>query len=663
MRNLNLLLIEDNEAHAHIIQRYLKRVSDYSVRIDHVDLWKLGAEKLKAGKFDAVLLDLRLPDSDLDQTLSRALQGAQNVPIIVLSSLEDRAIAVKSVQEGAQDYLCKGDLSAELLLRTILNSIERKENERQLRLESKKNEYLLELGRLVLNEDDIPKARERGRHVLASYLHSDYVDILIQHFNFKASSESVLTDFSDPDIQSLLGTLQKQGLKYGILVPLADRKGADALGLIVAYNRDEGFYSRDQIHFVFTVANMLSYLIVRKRLENQLQQKIMDLQDAHQKKDDFIATLSHELRTPLNILAGHLEVLKTSQPLGEEALESIKGIEKNLDLETRLIQETLDLSYIVTGKMQLNLSVFNLRKSIRTVLESFRTAIHAKNLHLLTEVYEELQDFYGDPHRLQQMLWNLLSNAVKFTPRDGMIEFHARKINSTLEFKICDSGKGIARENLRYVFSKFWQEDSSISRHYMGLGLGLGLVKQIAELHGGYAEVESAGPNQGACFTIKLPYMLARQVAAAKTGEAKIDVHTVATSPQPRSSVLSNRKVLIVDDSEDTVALMLKLLRKTGAIVTGYISPEEALEAAKSQGYDLIISDIGMPGLNGYELLTLYRAWEKKRGRKKTPAIALTAYASDDDVKQAQTAGFQLHMTKPMNLKLLEENIRSLLAD
>ncbi|WP_413569340.1 response regulator [Bdellovibrio sp. HCB117] len=660
MKSLNLLLIEDNESHAHIIKRYLKKVTDFAVNVDHVELWKEGAKKLEKTDFDALLLDLRLPDSDLNETLPNAVAVASEIPIIVLSSLEDRVVAVKSVQEGAQDYLCKGDLSTELLLRTILNSIERKESERQIRSHALRNQYLLELGRFVLNEDDILKARERCCDVLSSHLRADYTEIVIQHFNFQTTSDTLLSDFSDPGVKNILEFLRSRNLNDGILIPLADRKGADALGLVIVYNRQKVSYTTDQIHFCFSVANILSYLIVRKRLEGQLQQKIADLQDAHQKKDDFIATLSHELRTPLNLMAGHVEVLKSCIPLNEEARDSIRGIEKNLDLETRLIQETLDLSYIVTGKMHLSLAEFALPSAIQTVLDSFAPAINAKNLKLTTEISEELSSFCGDPHRLQQMLWNLLSNAVKFTPRGGRIEFHAQKTSSGVLFTVRDSGKGIAPENIRYVFSKFWQEDSSISRHYMGLGLGLGIVKQIAELHGGHVEVESKGRGLGTCFTINLPFTTCPMPLENKTSKIVINSWD---NPQKRTSVLSNKNVLIVDDSEDTVALMLKLLRKTGAVVTGYVSPEEALEAAKDFTYDLIISDIGMPGLNGYELLKRYRVWEKSQHRKQTPAIALTAYTSDEDVKQAEIAGFQLHMTKPMNIKLLEENIRTLLAD
>lgn len=650
--SIKLLLIEDDDSHAEIIRRYLSRSDGVSIQLTRETKLVPGLEQLAQGRFDAVLLDLRLPDSDIDETLPRAVRFALEIPIIVLSSLEDRENAIKAVKEGAEDYLCKSDLSSELLVRTILSSIARKESETRLRQQLQRNAFLAELSQFALSESYLERIKMRCREILINTLLVEYVEIIEQ--NLPNASLSSVTDLESAGLQHLKEAIEKRQLKSGINVLLEDRQTHAVFGVIAAHTYQQRQFPPEDVDFVRAIANIITSLILRKRLQDQLHLKILDLQEAHQKKDDFLATLSHELRTPLNIVGGYLQILKDGDFSADDFKKSLAGIESNLLIETKLIEDILDLSQIVTGKMKLNLNSFNLSEAIQQVIQSMAPAISAKYLNLNVTLAPSIGSFYGDQTRIQQVIWNLLSNAVKFTPSGGTVKIYATVEAGFFDFSIEDSGQGISPENIKYVFNRFWQEDSSISRRYMGLGLGLGLVKQIVELHGGTVSVESKGQNQGAHFSFHLPSSL------------RSEIEKPPQLPKPEidklSSPLQDQKILVVDDSEDTVSLLKHLLRKAGADVTGCLNPIEALKTAKQTDYDIIISDIGMPVLNGYELLKAYREWEKDHHTSPTPAIALTAYAGEEDARKALEAGFQVHMSKPMNFKNLEKEIRLLVG-
>ncbi|NUN06337.1 MAG: response regulator [Bdellovibrio sp.] len=667
MRSLDLLVIEDDDSHAEIIKRYLRRSDGIKVNLTRKERLQEGLSKMALQKFDALLLDLRLPDSEIQDTLPRAVKVSQQVPIVVLSSLEDRDSAIRAVQEGAQDYLCKANLSSELLMRTILNSIERKENELRIRQQLEQNSFLFELSQYALGEFDTDKVKGRCHETLLRALAAEYVEIVdLPDGAYKHEpphpdqphEPTILKKLSEVGLAQLENGLVQSGLTSGVNIVLENQQNGIVFGVIIVRNPAVRPLKEEEIKFIQAVANILTSLFIRKNLRDQLHQKISDLQDAHQKKDDFLATLSHELRSPLNIISGYLEVLKAPNPPPGDLQRAITGIENGLRIEIKLIEEILDLSRIITGKMQLSVSEFNLSDSIQQVLDSIKPAVSAKKLDLQVDIASEVHNFFGDQKRIQQVLWNLLSNAVKFTPKRGTIRVKATIQSSHFQFDVYDNGKGILLENQKYVFNRFWQEDSSISRQQMGLGLGLGIVKQIVELHGGTVAAESAGANQGAHFSISLPLAPVSEMTEA------------APSPSGNTPIknnpgvaLTNKNILVIDDAEDAVALMKLLLQKRGARVTGCSDPEQALEIAKKENFDIIISDIGMPLLNGYELMKSYRQWERESNREPTPAIALTAYATTEDAKKSQEAGFQTHLPKPMNIGELTQEIQVLTED
>lgn len=664
MKSLDLLVIEDDDSHAEIIKRYLRKSEGVHVNLTRGDKLKDGLSKMETQKFDALLLDLRLPDSDIHETLPRAVKASNQVPIIVLSSLEDRESAIRAVQEGAEDYLCKSTLSSELLMRTILNSIERKESELKIRHQLEQNSFLFELSQYALGEFDVEKVKLRCRETIQDVLSAEYVEIVDLSTGVHKTEipppdqrhePTIINHLSEIGLAQLENGFAQSGLTSGVNILLENQQSGSAFGVIIVRNPAPRVLQPQEIKFIQAIANILTSLIIRKNLRDQLHQKISDLQEAHQKKDDFLATLSHELRTPLNIISGYLEVLKAPTPSAADLKKAIVGIENGLRIEIKLIEEILDVSRIITGKMHLSLSEFNLNDSIQQVVESIKPAVRAKKLNLEVEISPEVQGFFGDQTRIHQVIWNLLSNAVKFTPSHGTIRVTAAIQNSLFKLDVYDNGKGILPENQKYVFNRFWQEDSSISRQQMGLGLGLGIVKQIVELHGGTVSVESAGPDQGAHFSISIPLAPISQ---------KTEVVTVAAEKMPANAgpivSLAERNILVIDDAEDAVALMKLLLKKRGAQITGCSDPEEALEIAKKEKFDLIISDIGMPVLNGYELLKAYRQWEQENQRKTVPAIALTAYATPEDAKKSREAGFQSHLPKPMNIGNLTQEILAL---
>ncbi len=661
-RKFNILLIEDNDEHAEIIARHLRRIDSMSIDLSRETHLVKGLQRLTESKFDAVLLDLHLPDSPFLETLPRVSKVASEIPVIVLSALDDRDSTIKAAQEGAADFLNKAHLSSEILARTILSSIERKESEIKIKHQLHQTALLSELSQFALNEVNIEKVKLRCREIIMNSLLVDFVQFAETPESVKVSLAQRARDgvpflFSELEFLGMEAQkvqLLKMGLKSGINVVITT-KDIDVQPIVMMiYDHRERNFKYDEIEFVKAVANILSSVATHAYLEKLLQQKIESLKQAHQKKDEFLATLSHELRTPLNIITGYLEIVRDSDPHSEEYSGALEIIDSNLKVETRLIGEILDMSRIITGKMKLDLSFYALDEMIDSSIESLSLAMEAKKIHLEMHIAPNLGRMWGDRDRMRQVIWNLVSNAVKFTPVDGVIKIFANKVNDLFEFSIEDNGVGIVAENQDDVFNRFWQEDSAITRQHMGLGLGLGIVRHIVELHGGTVEVFSAGRNKGARFTIRVPI---QQVRAVDTSPSEKPVEV----EKPLGNMnLQGMHVLAIDDSEDSLNLLQHLLKKSGATVEGTSDPQKGLAMAKHDGYDVIICDIGMPILDGYSLIRKLREWEEQKGMPTTSAIALTAYVGKEDVEKALSVGFQAHMPKPLNLPLLKKKILEL---
>jgi PAS domain S-box-containing protein len=363
-------------------------------------------------------------------------------------------------------------------------------------------------------------------------------------------------------------------------------------------------------------------------------------------KDEFLATLSHELRTPLNAILGWAQILRGGNPEAEDWRDGLEVIERNARAQTQIIEDLLDMSRIIGGKIRLEVRPITLASVIRAAAETVRPAADAKSVTI--KIVDEMPEpMLADPNRLQQVFWNLLSNAVKFTPRHGGVEVKLGRVESHIEVSVSDTGEGIKADFLPYVFDRFRQADSSSTRRHGGLGLGLAIVKQLVELHGGSVRVTSGGAVSGATFTVSLPL-------SALQPEPEIDEEpsTIVrrNDVRPENAPLADLhgiKVLVVDDEPDARSLVQRLLQDRGAVVFTAGSAAEAVGLVSSERPNVLVSDIGMPREDGYSLIGRVRALGSEQGGT-VPAVALTAYARAEDRISAIKAGFQVHATKPV---------------
>jgi PAS domain S-box-containing protein len=378
-----------------------------------------------------------------------------------------------------------------------------------------------------------------------------------------------------------------------------------------------------------------------------------DADRANLVKDEFLATLSHELRTPLSAILGWSQLLASGNVPQQEMDQGLEAIERNARAQTQLIEDLLDMSRIISGKLRLDVQQTDVAAVVEQAVESVRPSADAKRIHLRKIIDPNPGYVSGDPTRLQQVFWNLLSNAVKFTPKDGRVDVLLERINSHLEITVHDSGIGIKPEILPYVFERFRQADASTTRAHGGLGLGLSIVKNLVELHGGNVRAESRGEGQGSTFVVMLP------LTPVRVGDGR-EHPTSSHSPSRdfQRIRLPGVKVLVVDDDPDARAVLKRLLNQCDVEVATAESGAEGLALVRSQWPDVIISDIGMPGMDGYEFIREVRSLLPGEGGK-IPAIALTAFARSEDRTKAMLAGYQVHVAKPIEPRELMATVAS----
>lgn len=366
-------------------------------------------------------------------------------------------------------------------------------------------------------------------------------------------------------------------------------------------------------------------------------------------KDEFLATLSHELRTPLNAIVGWTQLLQMMPDQSQRLSDGLAVIARNAKAQTQIIEDILDMSRIVSGKLRLDVQKVDLAALVKAGAETLETAADAKEVKLQVIVDPAAGNISGDPHRLHQVLWNLLSNAVKFTPKGGKVQVTLKRVNSNVEVSVADTGEGIAPEFLPHVFDRFRQADSSSTRHHGGLGLGLAIVKQIVELHGGSVRALSPGKGEGATFIVSLPISIAHTDTGKEPSEGE---HPTAEVALPLTTLdpgqLSGVSIVAVDDEPDAVAFVERLLVGCGAVVHAATSVSQAYALVKTHSPMVIVSDIGMPGEDGYAFLRKVRELSADQGGR-ARALAVTAYARSVDRVRALEAGFQMHISKPVD--------------
>ena len=450
---------------------------------------------------------------------------------------------------------------------------------------------------------------------------------------------------------------ESSGLRAGFGFPI--QLGNEVIGVVEFFSQEIRQPDNELLEMIASVGRQIGQFQERKRAEEKLAHLLVrersaraDAEKANRLKDEFLATLSHELRTPLNAVIGWARILKSGRVDQDSAMHAIDVIERNAWAQKQIIEDILDVSRVITGKLQLHLARVDLVSVVNAALDAVRPAFDAKQITIETNYQEGLKIIAGDSDRLQQVVWNLLSNASKFTPAGGSVGISITQDQNYAQIEISDTGPGIAAEFLPHVFERFRQADGSTTRTHGGLGLGLAIVRHLVELHGGLIFAENGTVRSGAVFTVRLPLPSGQLELAPVTTPAAVE------EPVTHAD-LRDLSILVVEDELDALDLLAIDLREHGANIVGVSTAGEALELLQQQKFDLLISDIGMADTDGYSLIRQVREHEGAQGEH-VPAIALTAYARAQDRLRAIAAGYNTHIAKPVEIRELVSVVKCL---
>src|SRR5882762_3462807 len=442
-------------------------------------------------------------------------------------------------------------------------------------------------------------------------------------------------------------SMRALGLVSCMCVPLKNHGTIAALTLATAESARQ--YGTDDLHFAEDVASRAAMMVDNARA-------YADVQRANRLKDEFLATLSHELRTPLNAILGYSRMIRAGMLSGGNLAGAVATIERNSTSLNQMVEDVLDVSRIVAGKMRLSVQSIELPLVLHAAVNTIKPAAEAKHIRIHTVIDSQVGPISGDPDRLRQIIWNLLSNAVKFTPKEGQIQVRLERINSSVEIIVSDSGIGIPSDFLEHIFERFRQADSSTTREHAGLGLGLSIVRNLTELHGGSVYASSGGPGTGATFRVRLPLMI---VHPEPLEEKRVHPQHDPKPLVERLPDLSGTHVLAVDDEPDALRLLADILRAAGARVTMARSGAAALDKIADAHPDVLVADLGMPLMDGFELIRRLRESEDEAVRD-VPAAALTAYARSEDRAKTLQGGFEMHLAKPVDPVELASAVKAL---
>jgi signal transduction histidine kinase/CHASE1-domain containing sensor protein len=415
------------------------------------------------------------------------------------------------------------------------------------------------------------------------------------------------------------------------------------IGTIEVQSYESGVYRPEHVTAMSMAANLTAVAIENVRLLKLERTARQAAEESNRLKDEFLATVSHELRTPLTAILGWSRLLEDGSVDDGLRKQAIETICRNAKAQAQIVDDILDVSRIITGNLYLDLHPLELAPVVKNAINVVRPTADAKGIKIDARLAATQAMVSGDTNRLQQVIWNLLSNAVKFTNSGGCVTVRLAHVGSNVEIKVSDTGQGISREFIPYVFDRFRQADSTTTRHHGGLGLGLAIARHLVEIHGGTIKAESAGEGCGATFTIKLPVI----EAAVKTAAVYLDTRENGAKPAPQ--LLSGVNVLIVDDDSDTLKLMTTALTRRQATVTAVSSAGEAIKAIRQRRPDVLVSDIAMPDEDGYRLIQKVRSLEADEAES-IPAVAITAYAKEEDREKALSSGYQIYLAKPVEL-------------
>mgnify|MGYP002778031981 CR=1 FL=1 len=718
--SLKFLILEDSVLDAELITALLAE-SEIECELIPVKTRSEFQTALERGRFDLILSDYSLPGFDGISALDMAQQVCPDVPFIFVTATMGEEVAIETLKGGATDYVLKQRL--ERLVPAIRRSL-REAEERRARVvaEAELNRREEEFRALVENSPDIIARFDRDlRHLYVNPVVERATGRRPETYVGKTHAEmgvrAEICALWQSKMRQVFETQQERFFEYEFPAP-DKRIRYYQTRVVPEFSLDGSVQTLLAITRDITQFKLAEQALMAR--EAQLQQQAEELQRANQLKDEFLAVLSHELRSPLNAILGWSKLLRTRKFSPDTFNRALETIERNAQLQTRLIEDLLDISRIIRGKLTLNPQPVNLETVITNALETVCLSAQTKEIELVFEgvgsgewgaegkgdkgdkgaegqrgrgaegqrgrgaegaTNYQLPLVLGDPSRLQQIVWNLLSNAIKFTPSGGRVEVQLSRvtgdgnaqpttnyplpithyplpITTYAQITVKDTGIGISPEFLPHIFDYFRQADASITRSYGGLGLGLAIVRHLVELHGGIVQAESPGLQQGATFKVLLPLleMAGEEGAEEQRGRGAEEQLPIANSPLPSTgahlcaptySQLANVRILLLEDDRDTREFLALTLEEYGAQPTTIDSVAAALEALGKSLPDILISDIGMPEADGYTFIQKVRALPPEQGGQ-LPAIALTAYAREQDRDRAIAAGFQMHLAKPI---------------
>jgi PAS domain S-box-containing protein len=473
---------------------------------------------------------------------------------------------------------------------------------------------------------------------LKESLSAQSADLVSSIFHWTAALRiDDLTDSELSGASELCRIFKGQDVRSCLAVPVKASSGEVLGGLVFGHSNPGAFTAQDE-QLAVGIAAWASVALENARL-------YLEAREADRLKDEFLAVLSHELRTPLNAIVGYSRLLRGGIITGEKASRGLETLERNAASLTQIVEDVLDISRIVAGKVRLDVQPVELPLIVHNAVATVQPAGDAKGVRLQTIIDPRVGPVSGDPDRLQQVVWNLLSNAVKFTPKGGRVQIRVQCVNSHVEVVVSDTGIGIRPEFLPHVFERFRQADAGASRKTGGLGLGLSIVRHIAEMHGGTVHVTSEGEGQGATFSVLLPVMI---VHGQGVREPREHPRTERPAPLERLANLEGVRVLAVDDEEDALGLLRVVLETAGAEVAMMSSPLDALARVEDVKPQVLIVDLGMPEIDGFEFIKRIRRSANPDVRD-IPAAALTAFARSEDRTRALESGFEMHLAKPVD--------------
>jgi PAS domain S-box-containing protein len=656
LKKISLLFLEDHPTDAELAIRELRQ-AQINFEAERVETEEAFLEAITRLTPDIIISDYGLPQFNGLEALRLLKKLDLDVPFILCTGTLTEEVAVECMKEGATDYILKTSLKR--LPSAVLNALEKSEARKQ-REEAinalRESEYKLRTlldnmseGLVQVNNDEVIEFVNERFCEMTSYARDELLGRIVFDILFDEEDSKLIREANRQRLKGVSGHYElclkkKSGERIWTIVG-----GAPIINA-------EGFITGTMGVFTDITERKL---VEAEREKLLIQEQILRQQaeQANNLKDEFLALVSHELLTPLNAILGWANLVQQTGYELETMRRAFEVVERNANIQNQIISDILDVSRIITGKINLRREPLEITGIIQAAVDTLRPAITAKKLRLETNLESNSKIILGDADRLQQMCWNLLANAVKFTPSGGTIKITLQYGNEYAKIIISDTGKGIEPEFLPFIFERFRQADSSTTRQHGGLGLGLAIARHLTDLHGGSIFAESEGKDMGSTFTIWLP--LANHRQPVRGGELAVDstpVENVSGENDLPRRLFAGLKVLAVDDEADALELINILLTGRGAKVFTTDSVDEALKIFDKENPDVLISDIGMPLKDGYDLIRAVQERTKKQNRP-FPAIALTAYARKEDRRRTLDAGFQAYLRKPVKLTELIEKI------